>query len=69
LTAVSPAINSVSEELAQQGFAIIPAVLPPETVDKLVEEIYDALVERSAFVDYRRIEMGEQAVLAVSFYG
>ncbi|HEU4834192.1 MAG TPA: barstar family protein [Pyrinomonadaceae bacterium] len=30
-------------------------------------EIYDALVECSAFVNYRRIERGEPAVLALSF--
>ena len=30
--------------------------------------IYDALVDCSAFVNYRRIEKGEQAVLALSFY-
>ena len=45
---MSPAIHSVSEELAQQGFAIIPAVLPPEIVDKLVEEIDDALKARAS---------------------
>lgn len=32
-------------------------------------DIYDALIECSAFVNYRRIEMGEQAVLAISFGG
>jgi RNAse (barnase) inhibitor barstar len=31
-------------------------------------EIYDALVECSAFVNCRRIKIGEQAVLALSFY-
>ena len=31
-------------------------------------EIYDALVECSAFVNYRRIETGNPAVLALSFY-
>ena len=31
-------------------------------------EIYDALVECSAFVNYRRIEAGDQAVLALSFH-
>ena len=30
-------------------------------------EIYDALVECAAFVNYRRIEKGEPAVLALSF--
>jgi hypothetical protein len=36
---------------------------------KRCPEIYDALLECSAFVNYRRIEKGEQAVLALSFYG
>jgi hypothetical protein len=31
-------------------------------------QIYDALVESSAFVNYRRIEKGESAILALSFY-
>ena len=31
-------------------------------------EIYDALVECSAFVNDRRIEMDEPAVLALSFF-
>ena|ERR1035437_2422658 len=35
---------------------------------KRCPEIYDALVKCSAFVNYRRIEKGEQAVLALSFY-
>jgi len=30
--------------------------------------VYGALIECSAFVNYRRIERGEQAVLALSFY-
>jgi hypothetical protein len=31
-------------------------------------EIYDALIECSAFVSFRRIDMGQQAVLALSFH-
>jgi hypothetical protein len=31
-------------------------------------EQYDALVECSAFVNFRRIEMGEPAVLALAFH-
>ena len=31
-------------------------------------EIYDALIECSAFVNFRRIDVGEQAVLALSFH-
>jgi hypothetical protein len=36
---MSPATHSVSKQLAQQGFAIVPEVLSPETVDKLVAQI------------------------------
>jgi hypothetical protein len=35
---------------------------------KKCPEIYAALVECSSFVNYRRIEMGEDAILAISFY-
>jgi ectoine hydroxylase-related dioxygenase (phytanoyl-CoA dioxygenase family) len=45
---MSPASHSVSEQLAQQGFAIMPAVLLPETVDKLIEEIDDAFKNRAS---------------------
>jgi hypothetical protein len=34
---------------------------------KRCPEIYDALVECAAFVNWRRIEKGEPAVLALSF--
>lgn len=35
---------------------------------KRCPDIYDALVECSAFVNYRRIEKGQSAVLALSFH-
>lgn len=31
-------------------------------------ELYDSIIECSAFVNYRRIEMGEGPVLALSFH-
>ena len=31
-------------------------------------EIYQALIEATAFVNYRKLEAGEQAVLALSFW-
>ena len=45
---MTPAIHSVSDELAQQGFAIIPTALPPATVDDLVEGIDGALKSRAS---------------------
>ncbi len=35
---------------------------------KRCPEIYDALIECSAFVNWRRIERGAPAILALSFY-
>jgi hypothetical protein len=35
---------------------------------KRCPEIYDAIVECSAFVNYRRIERGNDPVLALSFF-
>jgi hypothetical protein len=32
-------------------------------------EVFDALVECSAFVNWRRIEKGKQGILALSFCG
>lgn len=46
-------------------------VLELENSKKLKEQhrdIYDALVECSSFVNYRRIDLGEPAVLALSFH-
>jgi len=31
-------------------------------------EIYDAIIEASAFVNYRKLEIGEPAVLALAFF-
>ena len=46
-------------------------VLQLEHVDNLIErypEQYGTLIECAAFVNWRRIELGEPAVLALSFY-
>jgi RNAse (barnase) inhibitor barstar len=46
-------------------------VLELQHVDNLIErypEQYGTLIECAAFVNWRRIELGQQAVLALSFY-
>ena len=46
-------------------------VLQLEHVDNLIDrcpEQYGTLIECAAFVNWRRIELGEPAVLALSFY-
>ena len=50
------------------GDVIVLCVSNVGAFKKRCPEIYDALVECSAFVNYRRIETGDPAVLALSFY-
>ncbi len=50
------------------GTPVDPVVLQIDAVNSLPRTIYDALVECAAFVNWRRIEQGEPAILAMSFY-
>ena len=50
------------------GDVLVLCISGATDLKKRCPDIYDTLVECSAFVNYRRIEMGEQAVLALSFY-
>jgi len=51
-----------------RGDVIVLCISAVGAFKKRCPEIYDALVECSAFVNNRRIEMGDPAVLALSFY-
>jgi hypothetical protein len=50
------------------GTATDHVVLQLEDVNSLPNEIYAALVECAAFVNWRRIETGDTAILTLSFY-
>jgi hypothetical protein len=50
------------------GDVLVLNILGASDFKKRCPEIYDALIECSAFVNYRRIETGEQAVLALAFH-
>ena len=50
------------------GDVIVLCISGVSDLKKRSPEIYDALIECSAFVNWRRIEKGEPAVLALSFY-
>jgi len=50
------------------GDVLVLCISGATDLKKRCPEIYDALVECSAFVNYRRIKMRTQAVLAVSFH-
>ena len=52
-----------------RGDVVVLCISEVEDFKKSCPEIYNALVECSAFVNWRRIEKGEAAVLALSFYG
>src|SRR5437879_5330891 len=50
------------------GDVVVVCISEAAELEKQCPEIYDALVECSAFVNWRRIEKGKQAVIALSFY-
>jgi len=61
-----PAAGMTSVHVAP-GDVLVLCISGATDLKKRCPEIYEALVECSAFVNYRRIEKGEQAVIAISF--
>jgi RNAse (barnase) inhibitor barstar len=49
------------------GEVVVLCMSAIQDFKKRCPEIYDAIIECSSFVNYRRIERGESAVLALSF--
>ena len=62
-----PAAGMSSIHVAS-GDVVVLCISAVTEFRKRCPEIYDALIECSAFVNYRRIERGAPAVLALSFY-
>jgi hypothetical protein len=60
-------IFSVKASLAINDFIVLNILSAGDFMNKL-PEIYNALVECSSFVNYRRIEDGDSALLFLSFY-
>jgi hypothetical protein len=50
------------------GSASDPVVLHLDNIDSMPGEIYSALVECAAFVNWRRIDTGDSAILVVAFH-
>jgi hypothetical protein len=50
------------------GDVVVLCISGAKDFKKRCPEIYDALIECSSFVNYRRIEQDNPAVLALSFY-
>ena len=51
-----------------RGAADDPVVLRLDDVDAMPAEIYQALVESAGFVNWRRMEAGEPAILVLAFW-
>ncbi len=60
--------ESLSSVHVARGDVVVLCISGATELKERCPEIYDALVECSAFVNWRRIEKGEPAVLALSFY-
>jgi len=58
----------MSSVQVSSGDVVVLCVSAATEFRKRCPEIYDALIECSAFVNYRRIEKNEPAILALSFY-
>ena len=50
------------------GSASDPVVLHLDNANAVPKEIFDALVEGAAFVNWRRLEVGEPAILMLAFH-
>jgi hypothetical protein len=62
-----PAAGMTSLHVAP-GDVVVLCISKAADFKERCSEIFDALVECSSFVNYRRIETGAPAVLALSFY-
>ena len=50
------------------GTAADPVVLQLDNADAVPKEIFNSLVECAAFVNWRRLELGEPAILMLAFH-
>ena len=50
------------------GSASDPVVLQVDNADAVPKELFDALVECAGFVNLRRLEVGEPAILMLAFW-
>ncbi len=68
MTSLDAPDDGLSSVHVAPGDVLVLCVSGVGDLKKRCPEVYDALVECSAFVNWRRIEKGEPAVLALSFY-
>ena len=68
MTYVDDADAGMTSVHVGQGDVLVLCVSGAADLKKRCPEIFAALLESCAFVNYRRIETGDQAVLALSFH-
>jgi hypothetical protein len=68
MTSLDVPNDGLSSVHVAPGDVVVLCIAGTNELKKRCPEVYDALIECSAFVNWRRIEKGEPAVLALSFH-
>jgi hypothetical protein len=68
MTSLDKPDDALSSVHVAPGDLLVLCIAEAPGLKKRCPEIFDALVECAAFVNYRRIERGDEAVVALSFY-
>jgi hypothetical protein len=69
MTSLDAPENGMSSVTVPRGGLVILAIDAADDFKKRCPEQYDALIEGSAFVNYRRMEIGEPPVIALRLSG
>jgi Barstar (barnase inhibitor) len=68
MTSLDNPDDGLSSVHVTPGDVLVLCIAEAQSLKQRCPEIFDSLVECSAFVNWRRIEKGDKAVLALSFY-
>tara|TARA_R110002126_G_scaffold28337_1_gene94151 strand:- start:678 stop:1016 length:339 start_codon:yes stop_codon:yes gene_type:complete len=67
MTSLDDSADGMSTVHAPDGGVLVLSIQNVDHLIKRGRKIYDALIECSAFVNHRKMEVGERPVLALSF--
>lgn len=68
MTSIDEPADGLTQVHAPKGGVIVLSLSDATGLAARCPEIYDAIIECAAFVNYRRMEVGESPVLALSFW-
>lgn len=68
LTSLDEPEDGLTQVHVEKGKIMVLRVKGMSNLQKVDTDMYEALVEDAAFVNHRRLEVGEPAVLALSFW-